>query len=71
MISSDAIGVFHCANDSVVFDTPLPISAYPGKKVNISIITIGQLYGASPDIVTYLKCDLMSCPNPNIHFLFY
>ncbi|KAL5474676.1 hypothetical protein EMCRGX_G026659 [Ephydatia muelleri] len=68
MISSDAIGVFHCANDSVVFDTPLPISAYPGKKVNISIITIGQLYGASPDIVTYLKCDLMSCPNPNINF---
>ena len=69
MISSDAAGVFHCANDSVVFDTPLPISAYPGKKVNISITTVGQLYGASPDIVTYLKCDLdlMSCPNPNIN----
>ena len=65
MISSDATEVVHCANDSVVFDTPLPISAYPGKKVNISIITIGQLYGASPDIVTYLKCDLISCPNPN------
>ncbi|KAL5474673.1 hypothetical protein EMCRGX_G026656 [Ephydatia muelleri] len=67
MISSDATGVFHCVNDSVVFDTPLPISAYPGKKVNISIITIGQLNGASPDIVTYLKCNLMSCPNPNIN----
>ena len=67
LISSDATEVVHCANDSVVFDTSLPISAYPGKKVNISIITIGQLYGASPDIVTYLKCDLMSCPNPNIN----
>ena len=67
MISSDAIGVFHCVNDGAVFDTPLSISAYPGKKVNISIITIGQLYGASPDIVTYLKCDLISCPNPNIN----
>eukprot|EP00731_Ephydatia_muelleri_P022234 Em0014g825a len=62
MISSDATGVFHCVNDSAVFDTPLPISAYPGKKVNISIITIGQLHGASPDIVTYLTCLI---PNTN------
>ena len=62
MISSDATGVFHCVNDSAVFDTPLPISAYPGTKVNISIITIGQLHGASPDIVTYLTCFI---PNTN------
>ena len=56
MISSDATGVYYCVNDTAVFDTQVPISAYPGEKVHIPIITVGQLYGASPDIVTY--CEL-------------
>ena len=67
MISSDATGVFHCVNDTAMFDTPLPISAYPGEKIHISIITVGQRYGASPDIVTYSKCDVMSCSSFNFY----
>ena len=57
MVASDSIGVFACVNNTVVFDTQPPVATYPGKTVNISIITLGQLNGASPDYIAYSTCD--------------
>ena len=36
LISSDATGVYYCVNDTAVFDTQVPISAYPGEKSEYS-----------------------------------
>ena len=67
MIGSATTAVYHCVNNIAMLDAPSPISAYPGNKVNISIIAVGQLYGASSDVVTYSKCDVISCPNLKIN----
>ena len=66
MIASDPIDVFACANDAVIFDTQPPFEAYPGQIINVSIIIVGQLNGASPSPVASYTCDT-TCADLHVH----
>ena len=62
MISSDPRSICCCTNTSIDCNAALgPIkTVYPGQTVNIPVITVGQLLGASPDIVLSYTCNVDS-----------
>ena len=75
MISSDPRSVCSCTNLTVdCYSAPGPTRAvYPGQIFNIPIIIVGQLLGASPDIVLSYTCEvdnhqssLLACSIPSL-----
>ena len=76
MISSDPRSTCCCTNTSIDCNaTPSPIkTVYPGQTMNIPVITVGQLLGASPDIVLSYTCNvdsdeyhLLTCTVPSLN----
>ena len=75
MISSDPRSVCSCTNLTVdCYSAPGPTRVvYPGQIFNIPIIIVGQLLGASPDIVLSYTCEvdnhqssLLACSIPSL-----
>ena len=75
MMSSDARKVCDCTNETVKCnDTSNQVlNVYPGQTINMSIITVGQLNGPSPDFVLNYQCnvgvsqsDVFDCTIPTI-----
>ena len=59
MISSDPRQICGCTNVTVNCTSSTTIrNAYPGQAVNIPIISVGRLKGASPDFVLFSTCDV-------------
>ena len=53
VISSEPTDVCFCDNNNTINcpQTDLTMTAYPGEKINISIVTVGQLNGTAPGIL--------------------
>lgn len=62
VISSDPRGVCGCLNDVPDCNSDLtsidPVYVYPGQILNISIVTVGQFNGLSPDVVLSYTCRI-------------
>ena len=75
MISSDARMVCDCTNGTMNCNdaSNQVLNVYPGQTINMSIITVGQLNGPSPDFVLNYQCnvgvtqsDVYDCTIPSI-----
>ena len=53
VISSEPTDVCFCGNNNTIncSQTQLTVTAYPGEKINISVVTVGQLNGVAPGIL--------------------
>ena len=59
VISSEPTDVCFCDDNNTIncSQTQLTMTAYPGEEINISVVTVGQLNGVSPGLITIESQD--------------
>ena len=59
VISSEPTGVCFCDDNNTIncSQTQLTMTAYPGEKINISVVIVGQLNGVVPGLIEIEKQD--------------